>query len=117
MMGQFEKPHTKPDCPRLAAWADELPEVEWPACTCRPAVDDVQTALPLNEYQAANLRWLLCHAYHGTAPLNLNTGDWCGELLWELEQRMIDLEIKYEPNERSPPWPLTGWHNGPTPVA
>jgi hypothetical protein len=44
--------------------------------------------LPLNAYQAANLRWLLHEALKADPATNLNTGDWNGEVLYELEEQM-----------------------------
>jgi hypothetical protein len=52
----------------------------------------------MDDYEAVNLHWLLSLAHN----LNLDTGDWCGQLRFKLEERFRDHppESK-EPN--SPP--------------
>lgn len=79
--------------------------------------------LKLNEYRAANLRWLLRLAMHGDGEYNmghastivqaknLQTGDWTGEILWDLEQAMIDNNMAVLANAPAP-WPLEGWNSG-----
>jgi hypothetical protein len=55
--------------------------------------------LCLNHYQAANLRWLLALIHDGKAPAQgLDTGDWCGEIRWLLEQEMIERDVTLPPN-------------------
>lgn len=70
-----------------------------------------ECVLKLTEYQAANLRWLLCLIWEGKTP-GLNTGDWCGEIRWALEQEMIEHEVTALPNVRDYWPPLQGWFNG-----
>lgn len=40
--------------------------------------------LLLGEYEASNLRWLLRQAQESPA----NTGDWCGQILFQLEDEI-----------------------------
>lgn len=48
--------------------------------------------LILDEYEAANLLWLLAAAHMpvGSRPEHLNTGDWCGQLRLQLRQAMME---------------------------
>lgn len=88
-----------------------------------------EITLKLNQYQAANLRWLLWMAISSPAGMKdykekfpgdtqyiqvdgLNTGDWNGEILWELEQQMIDADFPVDAANRPSPCPMTGWHGG-----
>jgi len=76
----------------------------------------------MSTYHIRNLRWLLRMAYEGNGPLverewpiarGLSNGDWCGELLWEIEQYMIDNCVNPDlTNDSSHKWPLVGWCNG-----
>ena len=89
--------------------------------SCQPST----VILELNEYQAANLRWLLHIAMstsedeyarqfperNNVKASGLFTGDWTGEICWNLEQEMIDADFNPEANLPSP-WPMTGWFNG-----
>lgn len=69
-------------------------------------------AVVLNDYHIRNLRWLLRHAWHGRAPEYLNTGDWCGEILWALEQAMLDSGLTGQNAWANGPdggWPIDGY--------
>lgn len=66
-------------------------------------------AVILNDYQLVNLRWLLRHAHAGTTPRESNTGDWCGEILWTLEQAMLDARLIGDQANILSLWPLRGW--------
>jgi hypothetical protein len=82
-----------------------------------PQGEDAVVVLCMNEYQAVNLRWLLAIALHGIPSLKacLNTGDWNGELLWEIEQQIIDAGLKQAPNVSLGELPkMSGWHGGMT---
>jgi len=71
--------------------------------------------LTLNEYEAANLAWLLQVASRGHAidcyadlatllnaeRVNLNTGDWLGQIRWKLEP-LVDVNFRTHA-------PLPGW--------
>lgn len=49
--------------------------------------------LVLDDYEAANLHWLLRMALIPAGErkdLNLNTGDWNGQILWQLEDAIMD---------------------------
>ncbi len=75
--------------------------------------------LQLNEYQARNLHWLLRLAFAnpdvkvGDEYVLLHNGDWNGETLWALEQRMHEFEgaggEMAEPNQPYPGKPGTTW--------
>ncbi len=72
-----------------------------------------ELTLKLNNYQAANLRWLLCLVHDNKTSQVRDTGDWCGELRWELEQLMIEHDVLEPPNDQAQGLPpLRGWHNG-----
>lgn len=74
----------------------------------------LRVAVILNDYHLRNLRWLLRHAWHGRAPENLNTGDWCGEILWALEQAMLDVGLTGQNAWANGPdggWPITGYRH------
>lgn len=70
--------------------------------------------LALNAYQAVNLRWLLRKALHGPlhGDYDLLTGDWNFEILWALEQLIIDQEWTAIDANRPETWPYTGYHAG-----
>lgn len=54
---------------------------------------DTPIVLILDDYEAANLHWLLRVALispNERKDLNLNTGDWNGQILWQLEHAIID---------------------------
>lgn len=73
----------------------------------------IHIAVVLNDYHIRNLRWLLRHAWHGRAPEHLNTGDWCGEILWALEAAMIEAGLTGRDAWANGPdggWPLDGYH-------
>lgn len=57
--------------------------------------------LPMNEYQAVNLLWALKTGLQGTEP-DINTGDWIGELEYDLERRLNAVDPELLPNR---PWP------------
>lgn len=77
-----------------------------------PHADADAAWVGLNDYQLRNLRWLLRHAWHGTAPQHLNTGDWCGEILWAIEQLMLDRNVTGRDAWANGPdggWPIQGF--------
>lgn len=71
--------------------------------------------ISLDEYEIANLQWCLSTIYFGTAEQkpHLNTGDWVGQILWKLEQLMIDNKITHKPNQELTR-PLQGYYSGMT---
>jgi len=55
--------------------------------------------LELNEYQAVNLLHVLREIKEPGEFSGLNTGDWCGEIVFELEDIENNCELTREPNE------------------
>lgn len=70
--------------------------------------EKVNISLVLNEYQAANVRWLLRMAM---GIPSLCTGDWNLEVLYDLEQLVIDNDFSSQANMDAL-WVLEGWRNG-----
>jgi hypothetical protein len=97
------------DAPRAARPPEPIAVYTPGAWSKLPLYRDCSVAVVLNAYHQRNLRWLLRHAWHGTLPKNGNTGDWCGEILWALEQAMRDNGITGQANGPDGGWPLEGF--------
>lgn len=77
--------------------------------------------LKLNDYSAANLRWVLAEIANDSRYNDLNTGDWNLEVLFDLEFLMEEAGsefVDYQPNgqdpyQNKPTYPFISWGEKP----
>ena len=92
---------------------DRLMEIATEGKATASTLPHICCVLGLSDYHVRNLRWLLCMAYDNCddeymKAKGLDTGDWCGELRWELEEFMKNNKINSLANTE-PNFPLVGW--------